>query len=86
MINGEVTKMESFVENGQWTCISERCVNTVTGDDWIANKCSYEEEELVCEVNYQGQDMTVPLKNINVSTASACIEYECAVEVFVRNT
>jgi len=78
----------SFIKtnDGEWVCISQRCISYAEGDEWVKQNCKLEVNTMICEFAYQGQNFRVPLSGVNVSAMISCAEYECDSEVFVRRS
>ena len=73
--------------NGEWTCIAQKCTKYVTGDEWVKENCKPvgANYEMICEFTYQGEAFSVPLKGItDISNMESCVEYTCDSEVYIR--
>lgn len=78
----------SFIKlnEGEWVCISQRCIEFAEGDDWVKQNCRLNGNEMICEFEYQGQNFRIPLSGVNISLMVSCFQYECVSEVFIRGS
>ena len=73
---------------GQWVYIGEMCIETATGDEWIADNCRpemYEEQnQLICNLTIDNKLYKAPLYMINISKVTGCREYSPVTSVYVK--
>lgn len=68
----------------KWECIAEECAEFVRGEEWVEQNCAYEEGEMICRFQLDGESYRVPLSGIdNVSKMVSCARYECASKVLI---
>ena len=76
----------------EWVCIQEQCISSEpAGEQWASQNCAEVnntqtgEQQVVCQVNIDGQAQVIPLSEINLSSNTTCTEAVCVQEVPVRN-
>ena len=59
----------SFIKlnDGEWVCIAQECSSYLEGDSWVKQNCNLNNNEMICEFEYQEQNFIIPLSKINVS-------------------
>jgi len=74
------------LKDSEWVCISQRCNEFVTGEDWANQNCKLGDgRQMICEFEIEGQKIRVPLSGIeNLSAMKSCLEYQCDSEVIIR--
>lgn len=74
------------LRDSEWTCIAQECSEFARGDDWVKQNCDLQGKEMICEFQYEGQYLRVPLSGIeNLSNMVSCAQYECASQVLISN-
>ena len=71
----------SKIYDSEWVCLAQECVDFVTGDEWVKENCRPDENnEMVCSffVPSVNQDVTMSMRNINISNMVSCKTYECS--------
>lgn len=76
----------SQIRGGEWSCISQQCVEFAIGDDWVKDNCNLQNNnQLSCNFAFEGIDyFDVPLSEINISRMTSCRRYECSSFVFLK--
>ncbi len=75
------------LKDSEWTCIAEECSEFATGEKWIEQNCKLEENEMICEFQYEGEYFRVPLSGIkNIEDMVSCKEYACTTKVLISNS
>jgi hypothetical protein len=74
-----------ITSNSEWKCIAEQCVEYLSGDDWVDRYCKVREGKVLCEITYQGQQIELPIENIEVDKIKECSKYKCVSEVLIKN-
>ncbi len=74
------------INEGKWVCIAQECSLYLEGDDWVKQNCKLDNNEMICEFQYEGQKFRIPLNGVNVSDMIRCGGYTCVSEVFIRES
>lgn len=67
----------------EWVCIAQECSEYATGDDWVKQNCKLQDNEMICEFQYEGEFFRVPLSGVNISRMVSCKQYECSSKVLI---
>jgi len=69
------SKFEKF-QDAEWTCLTRKCIDFISGDKWVKAFCSFNEAEgeMWCEYleAYSGDWKSLPLSSINISKMASC--------------
>ena len=70
----------------EWQCSQVACEEFITGQQWAQENCVQNGGETVCPVVDQttGQQVLVPLENIDLSQIQQCVSFVCVQETPVR--
>ncbi len=68
-----------------WQCNVVNCTEWMTPQEWTAQNCFLGANGTMCNVDYQGQKLTVPLDQLNLQNLKQCKKYDCIQEVQVRS-
>ena len=74
----------SEFQDGQWVCITEQCVESAYGDDWIADNCQGEPDNLECTLEIDDVKYRAPLSIINISRVKSCRRQECSTSIYIK--
>ena len=78
-------KEQKIIYDADWNCIAEKCTEYWTQEEFIKEHCKLNESgETNCEIEYEGQLITLSLEQINIQPDSMCKTSECAVEIPIR--
>ena len=80
--------MNMIKSDGEWLCISQKCVDFIEGEEWVSQNCkpTGQSNEMMCEFMIENNVFTVPLSGVNISNMQSCKEYTCDSEVYVRRS
>lgn len=70
--------------NTEWECLQTECSAFMSEEEIISQICYQSEEGIVCNLNVDGQDVVLPLDNLNLTGLQFCKEFTCVQEVKVR--
>jgi len=76
------------LQSSDWACLALNCDRVFTEDEWIKSNCYLEDNEMMCEVNYDEQNFKIPLSGINITDVlnrgmGTCCEYKCTAWVLI---
>jgi len=78
-------KEQKIIYDADWNCIAEKCTEYWTQESFVKENCNLNEPGVIyCEIDYQGQQVTLPLEQINIQPDTMCKTSECAVEIPIR--
>lgn len=71
---------------GEWICIATKCVESVSGDDWVSWFCRPNENrtDMICRFSINENNYEVPLSQINPENFKSCLREVCMVDVYVK--
>lgn len=67
-----------------WQCSNVACSRMMTSQEWVAQNCAVQDNQVVCALDVNGQTAVVPLDQLNLTNLQACAEYKCVLESKVR--
>ena len=72
------------IYSGDWDCFTEKCSGYMTLNEWSKDNCNSDLTE--CDINYQGQELTLPFGQINLPPDHEllCKKYICSTEIPIR--
>jgi len=87
LILGGVYTMK--ISGGEWTCITQKCQEFITGEAWVAQNCkpTGPDNQMICKFMIEDNVFSVPLSGIsNLSAMESCAKYTCDSEVYIRRS
>lgn len=74
------------IPKGEWTCIAQKCVKWLEGDEWVAHYCKVNENKtgMVCKITINDKVYEIPLSRLDINNVKSCAQNECVVGVFVK--
>lgn len=83
--SGEVQKMDSTYGNDvEWRCSNTQCAEFLNGQDWANANCVQNADQVVCPVVANGQQVLIPIEQINISAVQSCVKFVCTEEMPVK--
>ncbi len=70
--------------NTKWECLQTECSGFISEEEIAAQVCYETEEGTLCNLNVDGQNVVVPLSNLNLTGIQFCKEFTCVQEIKVR--
>lgn len=71
--------------NAKWQCNIVNCTELMTADEWVAENCGQTVNGTMCKVTFQGQQILVPIDQLNLDNLRECKKFACVQETRVRD-
>ena len=69
----------------EWMCIKQECSSLMSESEWVNHFCKLDQnKDMICEFQINSENFRVPLKGLNVSQMTGCMNYTCSSEILTK--